>query len=130
MRSPRAGLRCRVTQEGRWTTITPSQFAHEREALAHVQALLPETEPYRAEPVTATWQGTTAGLLDREPAVSPDAFGRLAMYVDNRGSAGASTCTDRHTCRLMITAKPGWRLTHNPSVAGSSPARPTIRKRR
>ncbi|PWU44134.1 hypothetical protein DLJ46_27690 [Micromonospora globispora] len=35
-------------QVGRWTTITPSQFAHEREALAHVQALLPDTEPYRA----------------------------------------------------------------------------------
>ncbi|MFC0003613.1 BREX system serine/threonine kinase PglW [Micromonospora siamensis] len=35
-------------QEGRWTTITPSQFAHEREALAHVQALLPDSEPYRA----------------------------------------------------------------------------------
>ncbi|NBE83595.1 NERD domain-containing protein [Micromonospora rubida] len=35
-------------REGRWTTITPSQFAHEREALAHVQALLPDTEPYRA----------------------------------------------------------------------------------
>ncbi|MEU5566166.1 BREX system serine/threonine kinase PglW [Micromonospora musae] len=35
-------------QEGRWTTITPSQFAHEREALAHVQALLPDTEPFRA----------------------------------------------------------------------------------
>ncbi|MET7749021.1 BREX system serine/threonine kinase PglW [Micromonospora sp. NPDC005367] len=35
-------------QEGRWTTITPAQFAHEREALAHVQALLPDTEPYRA----------------------------------------------------------------------------------
>ncbi|MFU8850802.1 BREX system serine/threonine kinase PglW [Micromonospora sp. SL1-18] len=35
-------------QEGRWTTITPSQFAHEREALAYVQALLPDTEPYRA----------------------------------------------------------------------------------
>ena len=34
--------------EGRWTTITPSQFAHEREALAYVQALLPDTEPYRA----------------------------------------------------------------------------------
>ncbi|RKF29019.1 BREX system serine/threonine kinase PglW [Micromonospora globbae] len=35
-------------QEGRWTTITPSQFTHEREALAHVQALLPDREPYRA----------------------------------------------------------------------------------
>ncbi|PWU50774.1 BREX system serine/threonine kinase PglW [Micromonospora sp. S4605] len=35
-------------QEGRWTTITPSQFTHEREALAHVQVLLPDTEPYRA----------------------------------------------------------------------------------
>jgi hypothetical protein len=35
-------------QEGRWTTITPSQFTHEREALAHVQALLPDSEPYRA----------------------------------------------------------------------------------
>lgn len=35
-------------QEGRWTTITPSEFAHEREALAHIQELLPDTEPYRA----------------------------------------------------------------------------------
>lgn len=35
-------------QEGRWTTITPSQFTHEREALAYVQTLLPDTEPYRA----------------------------------------------------------------------------------
>lgn len=35
-------------REGRWITITPSQFAHEREALAHIQALLPDTEPYRA----------------------------------------------------------------------------------
>lgn len=35
-------------QEGRWTTITPSQFTHEREALAHLQELLPDTEPYRA----------------------------------------------------------------------------------
>ncbi|MFE0590692.1 BREX system serine/threonine kinase PglW [Micromonospora echinospora] len=35
-------------REGRWTTITPSQFAHEREALVQIQALLPDTEPYRA----------------------------------------------------------------------------------
>ncbi|HEX6968759.1 MAG TPA: BREX system serine/threonine kinase PglW [Micromonosporaceae bacterium] len=35
-------------QDGRWTTITPSQFAHEREALAHIQRLLPDAEPYRA----------------------------------------------------------------------------------
>ncbi|MET7391905.1 BREX system serine/threonine kinase PglW [Dactylosporangium sp. NPDC005572] len=35
-------------QEGRWTTVTPSQFVHEREALAHVQQLLPDAEPYRA----------------------------------------------------------------------------------
>ncbi|ROO60214.1 hypothetical protein EDC02_2073 [Micromonospora sp. Llam0] len=35
-------------QEGRWTPITPSQFAHEREALAHLQELLPDTEPFRA----------------------------------------------------------------------------------
>lgn len=35
-------------QEGRWTTITPSQFVHEREALAHIQQLLPDAEPYRA----------------------------------------------------------------------------------
>jgi hypothetical protein len=35
-------------QDGRWTTITPSQFAHERAALSHVQQFLPDTEPYRA----------------------------------------------------------------------------------
>ncbi|MGW4422179.1 BREX-2 system phosphatase PglZ [Streptosporangium sp. NPDC004631] len=37
-------------REGRWTTITPSQYhyRHEREALEHIRAALPETEPYRA----------------------------------------------------------------------------------
>ncbi|MDT3441469.1 NERD domain-containing protein [Pseudofrankia sp. BMG5.37] len=34
--------------EGRWTTVTSSQFQHEREALEHVQRLLPDAEPYRA----------------------------------------------------------------------------------
>jgi serine/threonine protein kinase len=35
-------------QEGRWETVTPSQFQHERDALRHVQNLLPDIEPYRA----------------------------------------------------------------------------------
>src|SRR5438477_13038483 len=35
-------------QEGRWTTVTPSQFDREREALDHIRRLLPNTEPYRA----------------------------------------------------------------------------------
>src|SRR5687767_13146421 len=35
-------------QEGRWTTVTPSQFDRERQALDHVRRLLPDTEPYRA----------------------------------------------------------------------------------
>jgi len=35
-------------QEGRWTTVTPSQFEHERVALDHVRTLLPDSEPYRA----------------------------------------------------------------------------------
>jgi hypothetical protein len=35
-------------REGRWTTVTRSQFQHEREALAHIQKLLPDEEPYRA----------------------------------------------------------------------------------
>ncbi|SCF28774.1 Serine/threonine protein kinase [Micromonospora purpureochromogenes] len=35
-------------QEGRWTTVTPSQFEHEREALEHIRGLLPDSEPYRA----------------------------------------------------------------------------------
>jgi hypothetical protein len=35
-------------QEGRWTTITPSQYQHEREALEHVRTALPGAEPYRA----------------------------------------------------------------------------------
>ncbi|MEV0754541.1 BREX system serine/threonine kinase PglW [Streptosporangium sp. NPDC050280] len=34
--------------EGRWTTITPSQYQHEREALEHVRSGLPDAEPYRA----------------------------------------------------------------------------------
>ncbi|WP_207387211.1 NERD domain-containing protein [Frankia sp. Cppng1_Ct_nod] len=35
-------------REGRWTTVTPSQFQHEREALKHVQDRLADAEPYRA----------------------------------------------------------------------------------
>ncbi len=35
-------------REGRWTTVAPSQFQHEREALKHIQERLPEAEPYRA----------------------------------------------------------------------------------
>src|SRR5690606_3626760 len=35
-------------REGRWTTVTPSQFKLEREALEHVRQLLPDAEPYRA----------------------------------------------------------------------------------
>jgi serine/threonine protein kinase len=35
-------------QEGRWTTVTPSQFDHERVALDHVRTLMPDAEPYRA----------------------------------------------------------------------------------
>ncbi|WP_261568355.1 BREX system serine/threonine kinase PglW [Frankia gtarii] len=34
--------------QGRWETVTPSQFPHEREALEHVRLLLPDAEPYRA----------------------------------------------------------------------------------
>jgi serine/threonine protein kinase len=35
-------------EEGRWVTVTPSQFQHEREALEYVRQLLPDAEPYRA----------------------------------------------------------------------------------
>lgn len=35
-------------REGRWTTVTPSQYDHERAALEHVRRLLPDAEPYRA----------------------------------------------------------------------------------
>jgi serine/threonine protein kinase len=34
-------------QDGRWTTVTPSHFDHERAALDHIRQLLPDTEPYR-----------------------------------------------------------------------------------
>lgn len=35
-------------QDGRWTTVTPSQFDSERAALEHVRRHLPDAEPYRA----------------------------------------------------------------------------------
>ncbi|GAB3156797.1 BREX system serine/threonine kinase PglW [Micromonospora sonneratiae] len=35
-------------QDGRWTTVTPSQFDHERTALEHIRRHLPDAEPYRA----------------------------------------------------------------------------------
>ncbi|MEU8202750.1 hypothetical protein [Streptosporangium sp. NPDC049046] len=34
--------------EGRWTTVTPSQYQHEREAPEHVRSVLPDADPYRA----------------------------------------------------------------------------------
>ncbi len=35
-------------KEGRWCIVTPSQYDHERAALEHIRAFLPDTEPYRA----------------------------------------------------------------------------------
>jgi serine/threonine protein kinase len=35
-------------RDERWTTVTPSQFNHERDALAQIRQYLPDTEPYRA----------------------------------------------------------------------------------
>ncbi|MER5335281.1 hypothetical protein [Micromonospora sp. NPDC002717] len=67
-------------QEGRWTTITPSQFTHEREALAHVQALLPDTEPYRAwsnftfTAQTGHQDGAVVRVGDNEWIALPDAW--------------------------------------------------------
>ncbi len=35
-------------QDGRWVEVSPSQFAHERDGLELVKALLPDAAPYRA----------------------------------------------------------------------------------
>ncbi|MFY1655223.1 NERD domain-containing protein [Solwaraspora sp. WMMB762] len=35
-------------RDGRWTTVTPSQYHFERAALEHVRRHLPDAEPYRA----------------------------------------------------------------------------------
>ncbi|WP_173265037.1 NERD domain-containing protein [Streptomyces pacificus] len=35
-------------RDGRWTTVTESQFQHERSGLLHLKELLPDEEPYRA----------------------------------------------------------------------------------
>jgi len=35
-------------QEGRWKTVTPSEFTHERKGLEAIQRLLPDSEPWRA----------------------------------------------------------------------------------
>jgi serine/threonine protein kinase len=35
-------------REGRWITLTESQFQHERSGLLHLKELLPDDEPYRA----------------------------------------------------------------------------------
>ena len=35
-------------RDGRWTTVTPSQFDHERAALDHIRRLLPDAGVYRA----------------------------------------------------------------------------------
>ncbi|MEU8678134.1 BREX system serine/threonine kinase PglW [Streptomyces sp. NPDC048560] len=37
-----------MREPGRWTTVTPSQYEHERKALKHVQEHLPDQEPFRA----------------------------------------------------------------------------------
>ncbi|MGP3974925.1 BREX system serine/threonine kinase PglW [Streptomyces sp. 8N114] len=37
-----------MREGGRWTTITPSQYEHERKALQYIRDRLPDSEPYRA----------------------------------------------------------------------------------
>ncbi|MFK4244217.1 hypothetical protein ACI2KV_15165 [Micromonospora chokoriensis] len=64
-------------QEGRWTTITPSQFAHEREALAQVTdrvtVRFPELHPLPAH-----------SKLDRLlPALLPKLDGAPVRVGDN-----------------------------------------------
>lgn len=78
--------------EGRWTTITPSQFAHEREASAQVQALLPDDEPYR------TWSNFTFTAQSGHPyevdllVVTPAGFYLIEIksFTGRLASSGAN----------------------------------------
>ena len=68
-------------REGRWTTVTPSQFAHEREALEHIRTLLPDAEPYRAWSNFTFTQLATDGSDTGHYFVASDNDGGLALQI-------------------------------------------------
>src|SRR5690625_991719 len=37
-----------MRQDGRWTTVTPSEYEHERRALEYLRSRMPDMDPYRA----------------------------------------------------------------------------------
>ncbi|HEX5539967.1 MAG TPA: hypothetical protein VFX60_00105 [Micromonospora sp.] len=82
---------CPGSRHGTPSRLTPSQFAHEREALAHVQQLLPDTEPYRAWSnftfTAQTGYSYEVDLLMATPGAPPD----RDQELDRRSSPAAPT---------------------------------------
>ena len=113
-------------REGRWTTVTPSQFDHEREALEHVRRLLPDAEPYRAWS-NFTFTADTGHVYEVDLLVAARSGLYLIEIKSLRGrltSSGANwVLINRQHPYLRQSAAPGRRQGQAAAVA-AGPARP------
>ncbi len=94
--------------EGRWATVTPSQFPHEREALEHVRDLLPDAEPYRAWS-NFTFTATTGHIREVDLLV----IARGGVYlIEIKSLAGRLTASGSNWTQHRASGEP--RIFDNP----------------
>ncbi|MCM3886263.1 BREX system serine/threonine kinase PglW [Frankia sp. R82] len=94
--------------EGRWETVTASQFSHEREALEQVRALLPDAEPYRAWS-NFTFTATTGHIREVDLLV----IARGGVYlIEIKSLAGRLTASGSNWTQHRATGQP--RIFDNP----------------
>lgn len=117
-----------MRQDGRWTTVTPSEYEHERRALEYLRTRMPDAEPYRAwsnftftapPQFTALWGrrevGRTDPMLLSEPVQGP----RVLLLG---GRSWEVTWIDwrRQRCQVQPTDQPGKALWYSRTVGGTS----------
>lgn len=94
--------------EGRWETVTPSQFSHEREALEQVRTLLPDAEPYRAWS-NFTFTATTGHIREVDLLV----IARGGVYlIEIKSLAGRLTASGSNWTQHRASGQP--RIFDNP----------------
>lgn len=94
--------------EGRWETVTPSQFPHEREALEQVRKLLPDAEPYRAWS-NFTFTATTGHIREVDLLV----VARGGVYlIEIKSLAGRLTASGSNWTQHRSSGEP--RIFDNP----------------
>lgn len=96
----------------RWVEVTPSRFSHERAGLAHVKALFPDAEPYRAwsnlEIITDRGRSLEIDLLVLAPG---------GLYLIELKAWSGRIGGDRYRWRItddrVVTKDNPWRLAND-----------------